>query len=177
VVLLGLGILTAAVFPVGKGWLALLPLAFFFQAAAIQFRTIDGMQRQQWDKSVDFVLESRKPDAPVYVLGARADKTEFEYLREGNVDGVFYARNVKFYEYYFKRRGAREIAARLVVVEPTVESVMDMAARFRNSGTTVYVLAGHHIQYGDEALAALEEVTRDIEVAWMYSTIVYKLTF
>ena len=143
---LGLGILTAAAFPIGTGWLAILPLAFFFQAAVIQFRSIDGLQRQQWDKSVDFVLESKKPDEPIYMLGAKMNKTEFDYLREGDVDGVFYVRNLKFYEYYFRRRGAYEIAAKLEVVQPTVESVGELAARFRDTGTTIYILAGHQIQ-------------------------------
>jgi hypothetical protein len=174
--LLGLGILTAAAFP-GTGWLAIMPLAFFFHAAAVQLRAIDTMQRQQWDKSVDFVLEAKKPDEPVYVLGAKMDKTEFDYLREGDVDGVFFVRNLNFYRYYFRRRGAYEIAANLEVVQPTVKSVKELAARFRDTGTTIYILAGHHIHYGGEALTTLEHVTRQMEVTPMYSTLVYKLTF
>lgn len=174
---LGLGILAAAVFPIETGWLAILPLAFFFNAAVVQFRSIEGLQRQQWDKSVDFVLASKKPDEPIFVLGAKMDKTEFDYLKEGDVDGVFFVRNLKFYEYYFRRRGAYEIAAKLAVVQPTVESVMELAARFRGTGTTIYVLAGHHIQYTGEALATLEQVTRQMEVTPMYSTLVYRLIF
>ncbi len=108
--LLGLGIVTAAAFPIGRGWLAVLPLVFFVHAAVIQFHSIDALQRQQWDKSVDFVLEWKKPDEPIYVLGATVDKTEFDYLREGDVDGVFFVRNLKFYRYYFRRRGAYDIA-------------------------------------------------------------------
>ena len=176
-VLLGLGVLTAAIFPLGRGRLAILPLAFFAYASVIQFRAIDGMQRQEWDKSVDLVLASRKPHDAVYVLGAKPDRSGFDYLREGNIDGYFYVRNIKFYEYYFKRRGAGEVAAGLRTVEPTVKSAMDIAARFRGSGTTVYVLAGHHIQYGDYALAALEAAARHVTIIRLFSTIVYKLKF
>ena len=174
---LGLGILMSAVFPIERGWLAILPLVFFFHAAVVQFRSIDGMQRQQWDKSVDFVLASKKSDEPIFVLGAKMDKTEFDYLRKGDVDGVFYVRNLKFYEYYFRRRRVFDIAAKLEVVEPTVSSVMELAARFRGTETTIYVLAGHHIQYRGEALATLEQVTRQMEVTPMYSTLIYRLTF
>ena len=176
-VFLGLGILAAAAFPIGTGWLAVLPLAFFLQAAVIQFRSIDAMQRQQWDRSVDFVLASKKPEEPIYVLGAKMDETEFDYLRKGDVDGVFYVRNLKFYEYYFRRRGAYETAAKLEVVQPTVESVRELAARFSGTGTTIYVLAGHHIQYSGDALATLKQVTRQMEVTPMNSTLVYKLSF
>ena len=176
-VFLGLGILTAAVFPIERGWLAILPLAFFLHAAVVQFRSVEGLQRQQWDKSVDFVLKARKPDDRIYVLGAKMDRTEFDYLKAGDVDGVFYVRNLKFYRYYFRRRGAYDLAAGLEAVQPTVESVDELAARFHGTGATVYVLAGHHIEYKGEALAALGHVTSDIEITPMYSTIVYKLTF
>ena len=174
---LGLGILTAGLFPIERGWLAILPLAFFFNASVVQFRSIDAMQRQQWDKSVDFVLGSKTADEPIYVLGAKMDKTQFDYLREGDVDGVFFVRNLKFYEYYFRRRGAHEIAAKLEVVQPNVESVRELATRFRHTGARIYILAGHHIQYRGEALATLEQVTRQIEVTPMYGTLVYELTF
>jgi mannosyltransferase len=174
---LGLGILAAAAFPIEKGWLAILPLAFFFSAAVVQFRSIDGMQRQQWDKSVDFVLASKKPDESIFVLGAKMNETEFGYVTEGDVDGVFYVRNLKFYEYYFRRRGAYDMAAKLEVVQPTVESVLELAARFHGTGTTIYVLAGHHIQYSGNALATLEQVTRQMEVTPMFSTLVYRLIF
>lgn len=177
VVFIELGIVTAAAFPITKGSLAILPLAFFFNAAVIQFRTFDAMPRQQWDKSVDLVLESRKRSEPIYVLGAKMNKTSFDYLREGDVNGFFYVRNVKFYEYYFRRRGADEIAARLEVVQPTVESVRELAAKFRGSGTRIYILAGHHIQYSGEALATLEQVTQHIQISQMYSTLVYEVTF
>ena len=175
--LLGLGILTAAAFPIATGWLAILPLVFFAQAAVMQFRSVDTLQRQQWDKSVDFVLSSMKPDEPIYVLGAKMDKTEFDYLREGDVDGVFYVRNLKFYRYYFRRRGAYDVAAKLKVVQPTVESAKELAATFHDTGTTIYVLAGHEIQYQGEALATLEHVTRQMKVTPMRSTLVYELTF
>ena len=174
---LGLGILAAAAFPIEKGWLAILPLVFFFSAAVVQFRSIDGMQRQQWDKSVDFVLASKKPDESIFVLGAKMNETEFGYVTEGDVDGVFYVRNLKFYEYYFRRRGAYDMAAKLEVVQPTVESVLELAARFHGTGTTIYVLAGHHIQYSGKALATLEQVTRQMDVTPMFSTLVYRLIF
>jgi hypothetical protein len=176
VLFVGLGILTAAACSISSDWVAVVPLAFFLRAAVVQFQAIDGMERQQWDKSVDLVLDWKKPDEPVYVLGAKTDRTEFEYLRERNVDGVYYVRNVKFYEYYFKRRGADEIAAQLEVVEPTVDAVRKLAAKYRDTGTTVYVLAGHHIRFRDEALAALDQIAR-VDVTTLDSTLVYKLTF
>jgi hypothetical protein len=55
--------------------------------------------------------------------------------------------------------------------------VKELAGRFRHTGTTVYVLAGHHIRFSGEALATLERVTRQIEITPMYSTLVYRLTF
>lgn len=174
---LGLGIATAAAFPIARGRLAILPLVFFVYAAVVQFRSIDALEREQWDKSVDFVITSKKPDDPVYVLGAKMDKTEFDYLRAHDVGGVFAVRNLKFYEYYFRRRGARDIAAALRVVQPTRESVGELTAAFRHTGTTIYVLAGHHQKYSDETLALLERATRHIEVTTMHGTLVYRLTF
>lgn len=174
---IGLGIVTAAVFPIERGWLAIVPLAFFLEAAATQRRSVGALQREQWDKSVDVVLETRKPDEPIYVLGAKTDKTEFDYLRERDVNGVFFVRNIRFYEYYFRRRGAYDVASRLEVVEPTVESAMELAKRFRNTGTTIHVLAGHSIHYDGEAFAALERVARHIEITRMYRTLVYRVTF
>ena len=176
-VLLGLGILTAAAFPIDRGWPAVILLAFFVHAASTQFRSIDTLQREQWDRSVDFVLESRAPADAIYVLGASADKTEFDYLRDGNVDGVFNVRNLTFYRYYFRRRGAAAVAAGLNVALPTVDSATALARRFRDTGATIYVLAGHHLQYSSEALAALERVTRRLEVTRMNGTLVYKLVF
>ena len=175
--LLGLGILTAAAFPIGRGWLAIVPLVFFAHGAAIQFHSVDALQRQQWDKSVDLVLAARKAGDPIYVLGAKMDRTEFDYLKEGDVEGVFYVRNLKFYQYYFERRGASRIAATLQVVEPTVDSVRELVRRFRGTGKTVYVLAGHHIQYTGDELATLSRATRRIDVTPLQSTLVYKLTF
>ena len=171
------GILTAAMFPLRTGWFAVLPLVFFVKAAGVQYHEIDTLQRQQWDKSVDLVLEWNEPSDRVFVLGAKADKTSFDYLREGNADAVYYVKNVEFYEYYFRRRGAREIADKLEVVEPTVASVMELAARFRDTGTTVYVLAGHHIRYSGEAWATLNQLARRVGVTELYSTLVYKVTF
>jgi hypothetical protein len=176
-VFIELGIVTAAVFPITSGWLSILPLLFFYNAAVVQLHSFNGMQRQQWDKSVDLVLARRQPDEPVYVLGAKTDKTEFDYLREGDVDGVYYVRNVRFYEYYFKRRGAPALAASLRVVEPTAESVRGLAGRFRRGGATVYILAGHHIRYTGDALRTLEQVTRHIEVTPLNGTLVYKVAF
>jgi len=176
-VLLGLGILTAAAFPLDRGWPAVVLLLFFLHAAVTQFQSIDALQREQWDKSVDFVLQSRAPADAIYVLGAKTDKTEFDYLREGDVDGVFNVRNLTFYRYYFERRGAASVASRLNVALPTVDFVRELARRFHDTGATIYVLAGHHLQYRGEALATLERVTRRVEVTPMNGTVVYKLTF
>jgi hypothetical protein len=174
---LALTILTAAAFPIERGWLAVLPLVFFAHGAIVQFRSIDGLQREQWDKSVDYVLASHAPPAAIYVLGAEMDRTEFDYLKAGDVDGVFNVRNLKFYRYYFRRRGAAGVAAALKVVEPTVESARQLAARFRDTRATIYILAGHHLQYRGDALATLRHVTRRLEVTPMNGTLVYKLTF
>jgi mannosyltransferase len=176
-VLLGIGIVTAAAFPLDRGWPAIVLLAFFLHGAATQFRSISALQREQWDKSVDFVLKSRAAGDAIYVLGANMDKTEFDYLREGNVDGVFNVRNLVFYRYYFRRRGAAAVAARLKVVLPTVTSVKELAARFHDTRATIYILAGHHLQYRGEALATLKRVTRRVEVTSMNSTLVYKVMF
>src|SRR5581483_7406221 len=60
-VLLGLAVATAAAFPLDRRWAAIALLAFFSRAAVTQFRTIDALQREQWDKSVDLVLASHAP--------------------------------------------------------------------------------------------------------------------
>lgn len=174
---IGLAILTAAAFPISRGWLALLPLVFFARAAVVDFRAVDGMQRQEWDRSVDLVLGWTHPGDAIYVLGASPDRTMVDYLRAGDVDGVVYLKNVKFYEYYFRRRGADDIASRLEVVEPTVAAARDLARAHQGSGTTVFILAGHHIQFDDEALWTLEQAATRHQTAWLYSTIVYEFTF
>src|SRR5581483_4788470 len=99
---LGLAVLSAAAFPL-RSWMAILPLIFFVHAAVVQFQSVSGLQREQWDKSVDVVLASKRPNDAVYVLGAKMDKTEFDYLQAGDVDDVFMVRNLKFYRYYFRR--------------------------------------------------------------------------
>lgn len=177
VALLGLAILTAAAFPISRGWFAVLPLIFFARAAIVDFRAIDRMQRQEWDESVDLVLSSDRPGDAIYVLGSNPEMTTLDFLRAGDVDGVVYLKNVKFYEYYFRRRGAEEIAARLEVVEPTVQAAGELAQEYQHTGKTVYVLAGHHIQFDDEALWVLGQAARDVETTWLYSTIVYEVTF
>jgi hypothetical protein len=176
-VFLGLGILTAAAFPIEKGWPAVLPLAFFVYAAIMQFHTIDALQREAWDQSVDLVLKSKTPVDRVYILGSPVNKTEFDYLKAGDVDGVFYVRNLKFYRYYFRRRDAAALAAKLEVIAPTIQSASALAAKFRNTGITVYVLAGHHLEYRREALAMLEHAARQIAVTRLNSTLIYKLRF
>ncbi len=105
------------------------------------------------------------------------DSYRFDYLKAGDVDGVFYVRNLKFYKYYFRRRGAPLVAANLESITPTVESVRKLGARFRSTGTTVYILAGHHIQYQGEALAVLKRLTRHVVVTPMNGTLVYRLAF
>ncbi len=175
--LMGLAILIAAAFPISRGWLALLPLIFFARAAVVDFRAIDGMQRQEWDESVDLVLASAGPGDAIYVLGANPERTTRDYLAAGDIDAVVYRQNVEFYEYYFRRRGAEDIAARLEVVEPNVESVGELTRAHGHSGETVYVLAGHHIQFDDESLWTLEQAARHIETTWLYSTVVYEITF
>ena len=175
--LMGLGIVTAAVFPIDAGWPAALPLAFFLRAAAIDFQSVEWLQREEWDKSVDLVLASKQPQDRIYVLGSPTNKTAFDYLRARDVNGAFFVRNVKFYEYYFRRRGANQIASTLEVVEPTVESVLNLTDRFRGTGATIYVLAGHNIEYDGEALAALQRAARRVESTPLVSTVVYKVIF
>jgi uncharacterized membrane protein len=177
VALLGLAILSAAAFPISHGWLAALPIVFFARAAVVDFRAVDEMQRQQWDASVDLVLASAAPDDPIYVLGANPDRPMLDYLAAGDVDGAVYRQNARYYAYYFRRRGALDIAERLEVVEPTVEAARDLARRYRESGRTVYILAGHHIQLDDESVWTLEQAARRLETTWLYSTIVYEIAF
>ena len=174
---LALGIAMAAAFPIERGWLAVLPLAFFAHGAVVQFHSVDTLQREQWDKSVDLVLASRTPSDAIYVLGAATDRTEFDYLQAGDVDGVFNVRNLKFYRYYFRRRGAWAAAEKLDVVQPTVRSVRDLASRFHDTPSTIYVLAGHHVQYRGDALVALQQTARRMEITHLNATLVYKLTF
>jgi uncharacterized membrane protein len=175
-IFLGLGIQIAALFPL-RSWTAILPLIFFAHGAAVQFHSVQGLQREQWDRSVDVVLASKRPSDPVYVLGAKMDKTEFDYLRDGDVNDVFMVRNLKFYRYYFRRRGAEDTAAKLDVVQPTVDSVRDLVRRFRHTGATVYVLAGHRSQYSADALAALQRGARGIDITRLYGTLVYRVMF
>jgi len=175
-VFLGLAVLMAAAFPL-RSWMAILPLIFFVHGAAVQFRSVSGLQREQWDKSVDVVLASKRPTDAVYVLGAKMDKTEFDYLQAGNVDDVFMVRNLKFYRYYFRRRGAEDMAATLDVVEPTVDSARDLVTRYHQTGRTVYVLAGHRSQYDSAALAALQRGARRIDITRLYGTLVYRVNF
>ena len=54
---------------------------------------------------------------------------------------------------------------------------MELAARFRDTGTTVYVLAGPSRSVQREALAALEQLAKKVDIAELYSTLVYTLTF
>jgi hypothetical protein len=173
---LALAVLIAAAFPL-RSWMAILPLVFFVHGAAVQFQSVSGLQREQWDKSVDVVLASKRPNDAVYVLGAKMDKTEFDYLQAGNVDDVFMVRNLKFYRYYFRRRGADDMASRLDVVEPTVDSARDLVRRFHQSGRTVYVLAGHRSQYDGAALAAIQRGARRIDITRLYGTLIYRVSF
>jgi len=175
--LLGMAILTARAFPISSGWLAVLPLIFFARAAVVDFRGIDGMQRQEWARSVDEVLGWRRPGDAIYVLGANPDRSMLDYLKAGDIDGVVYSKNVDFYEYYFRRRGAAAVASHLRVVEPTVASAAELAREYRGSGMRVFVLAGHHIEFDDEALWTLEQASTHHLTSWLYSTIVYEYTF
>ena len=177
VTLLGVAIITAAAFPLSRGWLAVLPLLFFTRAAVVDARAVDGLERQAWDESVDLVLASAHPEDDVYVLGSSPDKTPLEYLRGGDVDGAVYSKNLDYYAYYFRRRGAEDFAARLQVVSPTVVAAGELANRYRHSGKAVYILAGHHIQFADDALWTLEEAATALETTWLYSTILYEVRF
>jgi hypothetical protein len=100
-----------------------------------------------------------------------------DYLEEGDVDGAVYRQNLRYYAYYFRRRGADDVAARLRVVEPTAEAARELALRYRASGRTVYVLAGHHIQFDEESVWILEQAATHLETTWLYSTIVYRVDF
>ena len=175
--LLGLAILTAAAFPISIGWWAILPLAFFARGAVVDFRAVDSMQRQEWDTSVDLVLAASQPGDPVYVLGANTDRTMLDYLVEGDVDRVVYLKNLPFYEYYFRRRGADEVANRLRVVEPYLASARALIHEYRQTGKTVFILGGHHIQFDEESWWALQQAASSVQTKWLYSTVIYKLTF
>jgi hypothetical protein len=135
------------------------------------------MQRQEWDASVDLVLASARPEDEIYVLGADPDRPMLDYLEEGDVDGAVYRQNLRYYAYWFRRRGAEDVAAHLRVVEPTAEAARGLALRHRESGRTVYILAGHHIQFDDESVWILEQAARRLETTWLYSTIVYRVAF
>lgn len=177
--LLATGVLAAAAFPLnGRATLlAVLPLAFFTRAALADFRQTDGLVRQHWDKSVDLVIASAGPNDVVCVLGASQDKTMFDYLKAGSEFGVYYVRNLKFYQYYFRRRNAWQLADRLEVVQPSAQSASDLISRYRQSGRTVWILGGHHIKYDDDALVELQRNTTHFEATQLFSTRVYKAVF
>jgi hypothetical protein len=177
VALIGLAILAGAAFPISKSWLAVLPMVFFTRAAVVDFRFVDGMQRQEWDASVDLVLASLEADDPVYILATDPDRPMLDYLEAGDVDGAVYRQNLRYYAYYFRRRGAADVAARLEWMEPTVQQVQALADRYRESGRTVHILAGHHIQLDEESVWTLEQAARRVETTWLYSTIVYQVAF
>jgi hypothetical protein len=177
VTLLCVAILTAAAFPIGGGWLAVVPLVFFARAATVDFRAVDAMQRQEWRASVDLVLASAAREDAIYVLGADPNRPMLDYLAAGDIDGVVYRRNLAFYQYYFRRRGADDVAARLRVIEPTTLEVVAVAREHQGSGRTVYVVAGHHIQLDEESVWTLDEAASDLETTWLYSTIVYRARF
>lgn len=175
VTLLGFGVVVAAAFPLRSVAFALVPLVFFSEAALVEYREFDGFMRQHWDKSVDLVLANAKPSDLVVVLGWPQDKTALEYLREKNELGVYYVHNLSFYRYYFRRRGADEVAAKLEVVMPSVSSTTAFIERAR--GRTVWVLGGHHIKFDDDALEVLKQQAKDYEFTQLFSTRVYRATF
>ena len=53
----------------------------------------------------------------------------------------------------------------------------DLVRRFRQTGRTVYVLAGHRSQYNSDALAALQRGTRRVDITRLYGTLIYRLAF
>lgn len=176
-VLLGLGVLCAAAFSTRRAWLLLVPLAFFGFASFAEAKWVDGLRRQEWDKSVDLVLASVKPGDAIRVLGAKQDKTMFDYLRAGDEWGLYYVRNLSFYRYYFERRGAQSWAQSLEVVQPSAESAQALLEANASSGRTVWVLGGHHLQYGDEVMEQLKRGTKAFERTTLFSTRVYRLEF
>jgi 4-amino-4-deoxy-L-arabinose transferase-like glycosyltransferase len=175
--LLAVGVLAAAAFPLQRWWLTLVPLVFLARAAVAEFRHADALARQQWDKSVDLVLGAQKPDDVVLVLGASQSKTMFEYLQAGDEWSLYYVRNLSFYRYYFRRRGAEAVAQRLEVVGPSVEAARELVTKYRGSGRTVWVLGGHHIKLTDEAIAELQANARAYEFTQLFSTRVYRASF
>lgn len=175
--LLGLGVLCAAAFSTRRAWLLAVPLAFFGVASFAEAKWVDGLRRQEWDKSVDLVLARVKPGDAIAVLGAKQDKTMFDYLRAGDEWGLYYVRNLSFYRYYFERRGAQAWAQSLEVVQPSPESAQALLDANVNSGRTVWVLGGHHIKYGDDVLEVLRQRAKHVELTTMFSTRVYRLDF
>ena len=175
--LLSIGVLVAAAFPLERGWLALVPLVFLSRAAVAEFRHADTLDRQHWDKSVDLVLARAKPDDVVLVLGASQGKTMFEYLQAADEWSLYYVRNLSFYRYYFRRRGADGVAQALEVVGPGVEAARAVVEKYRGSGRTVWVLAGHHVKLTDEADAELRANARAWELTQLFSTRVYRADF
>ena len=176
-VLLGLGVVCAAAFSTRRAWLLAVPLAFFGFASFAEAKWVDGLRRQEWDKSVDLVLASVKPGDAIAVLGAKQDKTMFDYLREGDEWGLYYVRILSFYRYYFERRGALTWAQSLEVVQPSPESAQALLDANVKSGHTVWVLGGHHIKYGDDVLEVLRQRAKGVELTTLFSTRVYRLDF
>jgi len=98
-------------------------------------------------------------------------------LRAGEEGGRDYVRNLCFYRYYFERRGAQEWAQSLEVVQPSPESAQALLEANASSGRTVWVLGGHHLQYGDEVMEQLKRGTKGFERTTLFSTRVYQLDF
>lgn len=175
--LLVLGLVVAAAFPLERWWLALIPLLFLSRAAVVEFRHADTLMRQHWDQSVDLVLGAAKPDDVVLVLGASQQKTMFEYLQAQDEWSLYYVRNLSFYRYYFRRRGADAVAQKLEVMGVTVDAARALCGAWQGSGRTVWILGGHHIKLNDDAVAELQGRAASFELTQLFSTRVYRVTF
>ena len=71
VLFVGLGIVTAAAFPLTRTWLVILPLAFFSWAAVTQFRAVDAIQRQNRGVRVRAGRHVVHPEVDEFPRGAR----------------------------------------------------------------------------------------------------------
>lgn len=174
---IAMGIILAAAWRANPAPISLVLIAFSARATLIDFRMVDTLDRQHWNRSVDMVLAEGARENDVYILGAMQNKTMLEYLQAQDVFGFFYVRNLSFYRYYFRRRGAADVAQRLEAILPSLEGANALVTKYAGTGKTLYVLGGHHIKFDDDALEALRRGATDVQITPLFSTKVYRIRF
>jgi hypothetical protein len=100
-------------------------------------------------------MREQTPSDAIFVLGEDPHRHPLEYLRAGDVEGYIYSRDLPFYQFYFKRLGARDLASRVLPLPRTAKALLRTLRK--NPARRVYVLAPHHTQIPDDAMRALRK--------------------